>query len=171
MVANNNSMSPANIHLRLMHFSELDTAMLYSILQLRCSVFVVEQACVYQDLDNLDQHAQHLLVHSSAVNSTSAEENTLVAYARLLPPGLIWPEAAIGRVLTATDWRGCGHGRWLIQQAAECCRQLYPDSGIKISAQQHLKKLYTSCNFIAEGRPYDEDGIPHISMRYTPVTT
>ena len=158
-------MPPTNIQVQLSTFDQLDAITLYQILRLRSEVFVVEQQCIYQDLDNLDQKSQHLLIHKQSGLSTGCKLAPLLAYARLLPPDLQYPEAAIGRIITARQWRGKGYGRWLINQAATCCQQSYPGAPIKISAQLHLLALYNTCGFLQQGEPYDEDGIPHIAMR------
>lgn len=148
--------TPDNVRLRLLPFAQLTSECLYRMLQLRSAVFVVEQQCIYQDIDGLDRQAQHLLVDDA--------EGRLCAYARILPPATVYPEAAIGRILTAECWRGSGYGRWLIQQSVQCARQLYPDSDIRIGAQAHLQGLYHDCGFKTVGEPYDEDGILHVQM-------
>ncbi len=148
--------TPDDIQLRLVSFEQLPSQQLYALLQLRSAVFVLEQQCIYQDLDGLDQAAMHLMVS----DATPA----LVAYARILPPAVVFPEAAIGRVLTSEQWRGKGYGRWLIDQSIKCTQQLYPGTDIRIGAQAHLQSLYQACGFTAVGNPYDEDGILHVEM-------
>lgn len=140
-------------------FSELDTRELYTMLALRAEVFVVEQNCPYQDLDGLDTEARHLLVW---------DEDRLAAYCRVLPPGLKYPEAAIGRVVTAPSCRGLRLGHELMARAVELCRHLFPDVGISLSAQAHLRRFYEEHGFSVEGEGYLEDGIPHLHMRREP---
>lgn len=140
-------------------FSELTPTRLYDLLQLRAAVFVVEQNCVYQDLDDKDRQAIHLLGYSPA--------GQLVAYTRLLDIGVSYPEyASIGRVVTAPSVRGQGVGNQLIQEAVA---QLYAHFGkkaIKISAQAHLQIFYGDLGFRSVGHLYEEDGIPHRAMIY-----
>ncbi len=156
--------TPENIRLMLVPFQQLSTAQLYALLKLRCEVFVVEQECIYQDIDGLDEVAMHLLVAD-----VSAQ---LLAYARILPPSTAFQEAAIGRIVTHRSWRGKGYGRWLISQSVESARQLYPEKGIRIGAQAHLQDFYQDCGFETVGEPYDEDGILHVEMLWsgTPQT-
>lgn len=148
--------TPDNIQLSLLSFQQMSGPQMYAMLQLRSEVFVVEQQCIYQDIDGLDQSAMHLQVNDVA--------ETIVAYARILPPGTVYAEAAIGRVLTSEAWRGQGYGRWFIQQAVYCTQQLYGEQPIRIGAQQHLQALYQACGFVTVGVPYDEDGIMHVQM-------
>lgn len=140
-------------------FSELDTQELYTLLALRNEVFVVEQNCPYQDADGLDPAAWHLL---------GWHENRLAAYCRLLPPGLRYPEAAIGRVVTAPACRKLKLGHDLMRRAVEQGLALYPDAGLSLSAQAHLRSFYECHGFRVEGEGYLEDGIPHLHMRRAP---
>ncbi len=136
-------------------FESLTTSELYEILRLRAEVFVVEQDCPYQDLDNKDQLGFHLL---------GREGSSLSCYARLLPPGVNYPEASIGRVVTSTSVRGSGLGRLLLRESIRQCQILWPGKDITISAQHHLEKFYQEFAFTTESEPYSEDGIPHIRM-------
>lgn len=136
-------------------FDELQGRQLYQILQLRAEVFVIEQDCIYQDMDDNDQQASHLAGYRN---------DELICYARLLPPGLKYTGASIGRVITRQSVRGEGLGMVLMQQAISHCQQHWPGKGISISAQQHLEKFYQSLGFSTQSDPYDEDGIPHIEM-------
>jgi len=138
-------------------FNALSSAEVYRILCLRSKVFVVEQNCVYLDTDEKDLQAYHLC---GWVNKT------LVAYARILPPGLAFPEASIGRVVTDPEWRRTGSGRLLMQQAIEKTLSQFTVSTIRIGAQIYLKNFYTSLGFREQGETYMEDGIPHIEMLY-----
>ena len=137
------------------HFNELTTRELYAILQLRSEVFVVEQNCVYQDIDNKDQQCHHVML---------LDGNELMAYARLVPPGLSFTEMSIGRVLTSPEGRGLGAGRKLMNGAIDGCYKLFGKGAVKIGAQAYLTKFYASLGFEAASEIYDEDGIPHITM-------
>ena len=136
-------------------FSELTTQQLYDILQLRSEVFVVEQDCVYQDIDGNDQVSIHILGY---------DEETLVAYARILPPNTYFKEASIGRVIVKETYRKHSYGHDLIDYSIDYVHRQFPDEVIKISAQQYLIKFYSSHGFVAKGEGYLEDGIPHIAM-------
>lgn len=144
-----------DISYRIIPFSELDTDLLYAILRLRSEVFVVEQNCVYQDLDDNDQQALHLV---------GLDGGSLVCYARLFAPGVKYAGASIGRVITAPGARGSGLGRPLMEQAIGYCDKTWPRAPITISAQQHLEQFYTSVGFQTVSAPYMEDDIPHIEM-------
>lgn len=139
----------------LKKFDELTTAELYGILQLRSEVFIVEQNCVYPDPDGKDPQAWHLI---------GTEENILVAYTRILGPGIVYPDPAIGRVVIAPSKRGSGLGRELMERSIEQCEQLFGKNSITLSAQVYLKKFYESLGFIGIGDEYLDDGIPHIKM-------
>jgi ElaA protein len=136
-------------------FKKLNTTELYQLLQLRSEVFVVEQNCVYQDLDNKDQNSYHLLCYV---------DNQLAGYARLLPAGVSYYEAAIGRVVIASQYRGIKLGKQIMETAINFCGQLFLNSPIRISAQAYLLKFYNSLGFVEIGHIYHEDGIPHIEM-------
>jgi len=136
-------------------FNELTPAELYSILKLRSKVFVVEQNCVYLDTDDKDQFAFHL---------SGWDNDTLVAYARILPPGLSYSEASIGRVVTDPMHRKTGAGRLLMKHAIEKTFAQFGKGDIKIGAQLYLLQFYGSLGFIKSGAEYLEDGIPHVEM-------
>ncbi len=139
-------------------FEELTTLQLYTILQLRIEVFSVEQNCVYQDADNKDVKSFHL---------SAWDNNVLVAYCRILPPGVSYKDASIGRVVTGLPYRKTGAGRELMQRAITAALQQFNCSEITISAQLYLKSFYESLGFKPLGETYLEDGIPHIEMHYT----
>ena len=145
----------------LKSYHQLSNDELYSILQLRNEVFVVEQTCAYLDLDGKDQKAFHLM---------GFENLKLIAYARLLPPGISYNECSIGRVLVAADHRHNNLGKALMQHAITNCLEEFKTSVIVISAQQYLEKFYTALGFATESDAYLEDDIPHIQMRYTKPT-
>ena len=136
-------------------FDDLTPYELYSILQLRLEVFGVEQNCVYQDMDNKDQFCFHMM---------GWRENRLVAYTRLVPPGISYKEPSIGRVVTSRQVRRTGFGKTLIEKSIAEIIRLYGKTPIKIGAQLYLKKFYESFDFEQSGDIYDEDGIPHIQM-------
>ena len=139
-------------------FSDLTTGELYDLLALRAEVFVVEQDCPYQDLDYKDQHSWHLLGIDPA-------DGKLLAYTRLLPAGVSYPEyPAIGRVVTSPQARGQGLGIELMRVSIAETRRLFGKGPIKLSAQKYLIRFYESFGFRQVGEEYLEDGIPHIAM-------
>jgi ElaA protein len=140
----------------LKKFEALTPYELYDIMWLRNEVFVVEQNCVYQDADYKDQKGWHYM----GVD----EEGKLMAYVRLLPPGVSYEEPSIGRVLTNPAARGTGVGRVLMQQAIEQCKALFGDVPIKIGAQYYLLQFYSSLGFVQTSAIYLEDNIEHIEM-------
>ncbi len=149
-----------SLHFEVRSFDSLTPGELYEILHLRIAVFVVEQTCIYQDLDGKDQQAMHII---------GWHQGNIIAYARILAPGQQYPgHAAIGRVLTNTSFRGKGIGKQLMRFAIRTCQSTYPGP-IKISAQQHLTGFYQSLGFTPAGQGYLEDGIPHIGMMYTGI--
>ena len=139
-------------------FDELNADTLYQILKLRADVFVVEQNCVYPDLDGKDAGAIHLY---------AVHENQIVAYARLLAPGEAYPQAAIGRVVTHANYRRLGMGKTLMEKAIALTCDIYKTTHIYISAQLYLLHFYQNLGFIAVGESYLEDGIPHIQMQFS----
>ena len=136
-------------------FDNLFPSELYAILRLRNEVFVVEQNCPYQDADDKDLQCHHLML---------LQDNELMAYARLVPPGVSYSQMSIGRVVTSPKARGTGAGRILMNTAIEQCTQLFGTGSIQIGAQAYLIKFYGSFGFNPVGEIYDEDGIPHIHM-------
>jgi ElaA protein len=146
------------IHWILKKFEELTPYQLYAILQLRNEVFVVEQNCVFQDADDKDQDSYHLM---GFVN------NKLAAYTRLVPPGVIYPEISIGRVVTSPAVRRSGAGRELMKKSIADCYRLFGEAPIKIGAQLYLKSFYESLGFRQISEVYLEDGIEHIYMQKT----
>ncbi|OSY89018.1 GNAT family acetyltransferase [Tenacibaculum holothuriorum] len=136
-------------------FQELTTSELYEILQLRSEVFVVEQDCVYQDIDGKDQKALHVIGN---------KEGKIVAYTRLFNSGDYFETPSIGRVVVKDTERKFGYGHDLIKASINAIVDNYKTSKITISAQVYLKKFYKSHGFIKIGEEYLEDGIPHIKM-------
>lgn len=139
----------------LKKFNELTPYELYNILRLRSEVFVVEQNCVFLDMDNKDQGSHHLM---------GSHDNELVAYVRLLPPGLAYDEVSIGRVVSSPKHRGSGAGRELMLTAISAAAELFGPQPIRIGAQLYLKNFYSSLGFEPQGDIYLEDGIPHVIM-------
>ncbi len=138
-------------------FSELTLDELYALLKLRNEVFIVEQNCPFPDLDGKDQHCYHLL-------GFSEESRSLVAYTRIVPPGIIYEGASIGRVVTALGVRQYGVGRELMRRSITGVENLYGSGPIQIGAQLYLQKFYESFGFRQLGDIYLEDGIEHIGM-------
>lgn len=138
-------------------FSALEVNELYVIMQLRSEVFVVEQNCVYLDADGKDEKSYHFF---------AIEDNNIAAYARILPPGLSFKEASIGRVLTAPLYRRKGLGIILMEKCIEKTQEIFGVNTIKIGGQLYLKSFYENLGFKQCSDEYDEDGIPHIEMIY-----
>ena len=136
-------------------FEELSTHELYDILQLRSEVFVVEQDCVYQDLDGKDTKALHII---------GKKEGKIVAYTRCFKPGIYFEEASIGRVVVDSEERKYRYGSDVMKASVKAIKNHYDTETIKLSAQTYLKKFYNSHGFIEIGEEYLEDSIPHIAM-------
>ncbi|MDF1795091.1 MAG: GNAT family N-acetyltransferase [Coxiellaceae bacterium] len=140
-------------------FESLNNQQLYQLLQLRSAVFVVEQQCIYQDLDGIDQQSWHLLGY---------EDEQLVVYLRIFIDN---NQSVIGRIVTAQSHRGKGLGKEMMQQAMDYI-QLHNDrfpQKIYLMAQHYLEGFYQSFGFETTSEPFDEDGIPHIDMLYSLV--
>ena len=144
---------------KLKKFDELTIPELYAILQLRSEVFIVEQNCVYLDPDGKDQQAWHLI---------GTDDNLLIAYTRILAPGIAYPDPSIGRVVTLPSKRRLGLGKELMERSIEHCEQLFGRNPITLSAQVYLKKFYESLGFTGIGDEYLDDGIPHMKMTRKP---
>jgi ElaA protein len=140
-------------------FAELTNAQLYEVLAQRQNVFILEQQCLYGDIDGLDLDAHHLLGWR-AVDG----QRQLAAYLRVLAPGAKYAEASLGRVLTTEAARRTGAGRELLARGIDYAGRLYPGHRIRIGAQQYLEAFYGSFGFQTISAPYDEDGIMHIDM-------
>jgi len=140
---------------RLKKFDELTPQELYSILQLRNEVFVVEQNCVFQDADNKDQFSYHLM---------GWDGEKLIAYSRIIPPGIVYEFPSIGRVVTSPLSRRNGSGKILMNESIKAIQKLFGEAAIELGAQLYLKKFYESFGFIQSGEIYLEDGIQHIEM-------
>ena len=140
-------------------FADLTNAELYAVLGARQQVFIVEQTCIFPDIDGLDADAQHLLGWRMADG-----QRQLAAYLRLLAPGVKYTEASIGRVLTTPAARGSGAGRALLTEGTRGADRLYPGHANRIGAQLYLENFYQQFGYVTITAPYDEDGIMHVDM-------
>ncbi|MCL4164265.1 UNVERIFIED_CONTAM: hypothetical protein GTU68_043371 [Idotea baltica] len=136
-------------------FQQLNIQELYDLLELRSEVFVVEQDCVYQDVDGKDQKALHVLGYI---------DNQLVAYTRIFKPGDYFEVASIGRVVVKNEKREFKYGYTIMEASIDAIKTHYNETRIKLSAQTYLTKFYTSLGFEIVGEEYLEDDIPHIAM-------
>jgi ElaA protein len=136
-------------------FDQLTPREIHDMLQARSAAFVVEQNCVFLDIDGVDPVCWHLVGYA---------DRALVATARLVPPGTKFAEPSIGRVVTTRAVRGTGAGRLLVKEALVHAERLWPRQAIRIGAQRHLERFYASLGFVTASEPYDEDGILHIEM-------
>ncbi len=138
-------------------FGLLRPQTLYDILKLRSDIFVVEQNCVFSDMDGLDPRCVHLCGY---------EGTTLVAYLRVVPPGLKSDTPALGRLVVAKDYRRRGQSRDAIERGLAHCAKAYPGQTVRAQAQAHLAPFYQSLGFTRSGEEYMEDGIAHVDMRW-----
>ena len=136
-------------------FKDLSPLEMYKILQLRSEVFVVEQNCVFLDMDDKDEGCLHFMGFAG---------DDLAAYTRLVPPGYIYKEMSIGRVVTSPAHRSKGLGKELMQRSIELCFKQFGAGHVKIGAQYYLLKFYTSLGFEVISDIYLEDGIEHVYM-------
>jgi ElaA protein len=141
-------------------WSELTPDLLYQVLRLRSAIFVVEQNCVFPDMDGRDPDCVHLCGRDDA--------GGLIAYLRLVPPGVRTPEVSLGRVVVTAAARGQGLGRAVMEEGLLGCAQRYPGKPVKVSAQQQLETFYRSLGFRTASPPYLEDGIWHVDMLRNP---
>ncbi len=144
------------IQWKIKPFNALSLSELYSLLLLRSEVFVVEQNCVYQDIDGKDQKALHLI---------GEFDGKIVAYARLFKPGDYFENASIGRVVIQPNYRDKKWGHEMMQQAIAGIETHFGETKITISAQEYLQKFYESNGFVKTSEMYLEDDIPHIEMK------
>ena len=150
----------AAVQWRCLPFAAMSAGTLYRLLRLRSEVFVVEQNCVFLDMDGLDADCMHLL--GETVDEQG--EVHLIASTRLAPSGLAFAEASIGRVVTAPTARGGGIGHALMAESVRQLIALWGEQPIRIGAQAHLERFYNRHGFVSDNKPYIEDGIPHIEM-------
>ena len=144
------------MRLEVKAWDQLSRKEINDIFSLRSEVFVVEQECIYQDIDGKDQKADHVLL---IIN------NQLVGYTRVFNENIYFKEASFGRAVVKKSHRGEGYGHLLVEKSLEHLKT-NKQSPIKISAQSHLKEFYSSHGFVAKGEEYMEDGIPHTAMYY-----
>jgi ElaA protein len=164
---------------RFARFGDLSPREIHDLYQARAAVFVVEQACAFQDLDGADVESWHLLGFGpsarpspkgegerapSPLGEGRGEGKPLLAYARLVPPGVKYEEPSIGRIVTTQEVRRTGLGRALVREALARAERLWPGRAIRIGAQQRLERFYQEFGFVTASAPYDEDGIPHVEM-------
>lgn len=142
--------------------SSLTARQMHDLIRLRHEVFVREQDCPdYDDLDGLDTAEE-------TVHVLGLDGDELAAYARVQAPGQAGPDARIGRVVVAPGARGGGLGAELVRRAVAVCERSWPDAAIGMAAQAHLVEMYAAAGFRPAGKPYLDDGIPHIDMVRTP---
>jgi ElaA protein len=143
------------LSISIKNFKELTTKELYDLLQLRSEVFVVEQDCVYQDIDGKDNNALHILGYKN---------KEIVAYTRVFKAGDYFDEASIGRVVVAINERQYKYGYDIMKASIEAVKSHFNTTKILLSAQVYLKTFYNNLLFFEVGEEYLEDGIPHIKM-------
>ena len=143
------------LEIKVKSFKELTKHELYNILQLRSEVFVVEQDCVYQDLDGKDEKSLHVI---------GFKNKKVVAYTRIFKPGDYFELASIGRVVVAKNERHHKYGFDIMNASIEAIKEYFKETSIKISAQVYLKNFYNNLGFKSLGNEYLEDNIPHIAM-------
>lgn len=151
-----------NIKWLYKRFNELNNVELYELLRLRSDVFVVEQNCIYADLDNKDTSDDVIHILAYAINS-----DEIVACARCLAPSISYNGCSIGRVAVHRSYRGEGIARTLMNNAINTCQAQWPKTEIEIGAQLYLQSFYESVGFEQSSEPYDEDGIMHLDMKLT----
>ncbi|MGB5405136.1 GNAT family N-acetyltransferase [Robiginitalea sp.] len=147
------------MRIEIKSFSALSLEELYALLRVRSEIFVVEQQCIYLDLDGKDNAALHVL---------GWKGSELCGYCRVFRPGDYFEEASIGRVAVPTEFRGHGYGARLMEFTIQAIHREIGSCPIAISAQAYLQRFYEALGFKAEGELYKEDGIPHLRMVYTP---
>lgn len=145
-----------NLDWRWYAWHELDPDTLYGFLQLRSAAFVIEQNCLYTDMDDRDQAAEHLCVRD--------RDGAMLAYLRLLPPDAKHGQPSLGRLVVAREARGEGLARAIAREGIRVCQIRYPEADIRISGQQHLEGFYASVGFQVVSPPYVDDGIWHVDM-------
>jgi ElaA protein len=150
---------PVNTDWQWASFSQLSNHDVYAMMAARLHVFVLEQQCLWNDFDGLDEGAHHLLGWQDIDG-----KRQLAAYLRVLAPGAKYEEASIGRVLTSMPARAGGLGRALVSEGLARLGALYPQAAVRIGAQQYLERFYGGFGFVTISEPYLEDGILHVDM-------
>ena len=143
------------ITISIKSFSELNTSELYQLLQLRSEIFVVEQDCVYLDLDGKDQKALHVI---------GSKNDKIVAYSRVFKAGEYLAQASIGRVAVKDGERKHGYGVDIMKASINAIEERFKETSIALSAQSYLIRFYNSLGFVEKGGEYLEDRIPHVMM-------
>ena len=143
------------MHIYVKSFEELTTIELYAILRLRSEIFVVEQHCIYQDIDNKDQKALHII---------GRKDEEIVACTRVFNAGYYFKNASIGRIAVKKEFRRYGYGRDLVKASIDAVHTFFKTTRIELSAQEYLIRFYETHGFEKSGETYLEDGIPHIRM-------
>jgi ElaA protein len=152
----------AQLEWRWKSFPELTSVEVYEMLAARSAVFVVEQNCVYGDIDGLDTQAWHLLAYGTGNNAALP---ALAGYLRVLLPDASDPDVRIGRVLTTAEFRGIGLGNAMLERSLTHIRKQWPNTPMRLHAQAHLQGFYGAFGFTPVSEIHDEDGIPHVWMR------
>lgn len=147
------------MELKVKHFSELSAQELFAIYKLRVSVFVVEQNCPYQEVDDADRRACHVWLE---------DEDGIEAYLRVIEPGVVFPECAIGRVIAVK--RRCGLGTKIVSAGLRAAQERCGVKSVRIEAQTYARKLYEDLGFEQTSEEFLEDGIPHIGMLWRKKT-
>jgi ElaA protein len=154
----------AQLEWRWKAFEDLSSAEVYSMLAARSAVFVIEQNCVYEDVDGLDAEAWHLFAFGPG-DPAGRQRPPLAGYLRVLLPDAGGADLRIGRVLTTAEFRGIGLGNAMLERALAHIRAQWPDTPIRLHAQAHLQGFYGAFGFTPVSAVHDEDGIPHVWMR------
>jgi ElaA protein len=152
----------AQLEWRWKTFAELTNVEVYETLAARSAVFVVEQNCVYGDIDGLDVQAWHLSAYGPGIDATPPQ---LAGYLRVLLPDATDTDVRIGRVLTTAAFRGIGLGNAMLERSLTHIRAQWPATPIRLHAQAHLQSFYGAFGFAPVSEIHDEDGIPHVWMR------
>ncbi len=139
----------------LQNFDYLKPIEVYDMLKLRQDIFIIEQNCIYPDIDRIDPHCEHIMLYS---------DTNLVAYCRLVPPGKKFDKWSIGRVTVSSKYRGNNYGRLLMNRSLDILKRKEIKT-VKIEAQQYLRSFYESLGFVKISDAFDVDGIPHILMK------
>ncbi|UUV17495.1 GNAT family N-acetyltransferase [Fusobacteria bacterium ZRK30] len=146
------------MNLKIKKFDELTGREVYEILRVRSEVFVVEQNCVYNDEDGKDIESIHIMIE---------EDDKIIAYLRIIKPGISYNDASIGRVLVTSEARNRGLARKIVCAGIDYIINNWNEDKITIGAQNYLKNFYESLGFKAVSEVYSEDGIPHLDMTYS----
>lgn len=139
-------------------YEELSLDEFHDIIALRIQIFVIEQDCPYQELDGKDKIAYHLFFKNN--------DGEIIAASRILPQGISYEEASIGRVVVHENHRGTGLGHQLMADSMKFVKEEFGHVPVRLSAQKHLEKYYGNHGFKSTGKEYLEDGIPHVEMLY-----